>query len=323
MNRWFKNSALLIAGSLLAGSVIAQDAKDKVIKEKRQDIIIRKSGDKVEKTTIIIDGDKVTVNGKPMDEFKSENLKVLKGGDLGNRFPGIAQAFPRGGFKMMDDAQGFGAFGGARTNKAMLGVTTESSDDGAKVTEVSKESGAEKAGLKKDDVITRVGDRKIDSPDDLVDAISNYKPNDKINLTYKRGGKESSASITLSENKSKTSAYSFGGDGDWNMAAPKLDGNFFSFNRKPKIGLQIQDLEEGKGVKIGEVEENTPAAKAGLKEGDVITEINGKLVDGVDNVKTEIKDLKEGDVVKVKYNRNGNAQTADIKIPKKIKTADL
>jgi serine protease Do len=205
----------------------------------------------------------------------------------------------------------------------MLGVTTESSDDGAKVTEVSKESGAEKAGLKKDDVITRVGDRKIDSPDDLVDAISNYKPNDKINLTYKRGGKESSASITLSENKSKTSAYSFGGDGDWNMAAPKLDGNFFSFNRKPKIGLQIQDLEEGKGVKIGEVEENTPAAKAGLKEGDVITEINGKLVDGVDNVKTEIKDLKEGDVVKVKYNRNGNAQTADIKIPKKIKTADL
>lgn len=323
MNTWIKNSALLIAGSLLAGTVIAQDPKDKVVKEKSKDIIIRKSGDKVEKTTIVIDGDNVTVNGKPMDEFKSDNLKVLKGSDLGDYFPRIAQAMPRGGFKMFED-QAFG-FGGTRANRAMLGVTTSSADDGAKVTEITKESGAEKAGLKKDDVITKVGDRRIESPDDLVDAISNYKPNEKVNVTYKRDGKENSASITLGENKLKAAtAYTFDNNSDWNSIAPKLgSGDFFSYSRKPKIGLQIQDLEEGTGVKIGEVEDNTPAAKAGLKEGDVITEVNGKLVDGVDNVRTEIKDLKEGDVVKVKYNRNGTSQTADIKIPKKIKTADL
>jgi serine protease Do len=102
-----------------------------------------------------------------------------------------------------------------------------------------------------------------------------------------------------------------------------MSGGVFGASRKPKIGLQIQDVEEGKGVKVQEVDENSPAAKAGLKEGDVITEVNGKPVDGVDNVRSEIRDIKEGDILKVKYNRNGSSQSADIKLPKKLKTADL
>ncbi|HEX8332940.1 MAG TPA: PDZ domain-containing protein [Segetibacter sp.] len=322
MNKWFKNSALVITASLLAFSVGAQtpDPKDKVKKETDQDIIIRKKGDKVEKTTIVIDGDNVTINGKPLDEFKSDNLSVLRRNSAqGFTAPRMLQDLPKGGFKMFDDNAPFGAPG---KNKAMLGVVTETSDGGAKITEVTKESGAEKAGLKKDDVITKVGDRKIDDPDDLVDAISNYKPNDKITLTYKRNNKEATATVTLTENKTKE--YSFGfGNGDFDFNTPGMSGGVFGMNRKPKIGLQIQDVEEGKGVKVQEVDENSPAAKAGLKEGDVITEVNGKPVDGVDNVRSEIRDIKEGDTLKVKYNRNGSSQSADIKLPKKLKSADL
>jgi serine protease Do len=204
----------------------------------------------------------------------------------------------------------------------MLGVVTETAEGGAKITEVTKESGAEKAGLKKDDVITKVGDRKIEDPEDLVDAISNYKPNDKITLTYKRNNKENTASVTLGENKTKE--YSFGfGDGDFKFDSPNISGGLYGMARKPKIGLQIQDVEEGKGVKVREVDEDSPAAKAGLKEGDVISEINGKPVDGVDNVRNEIKDLKEGDTFKVKFSRGGSSQTVDVKLPKRLKTADL
>jgi serine protease Do len=322
MNKWFKNSALVVAGSLLVFSAVAQtpDPKDKVKKETDQDIIIRKKGDKVEKATIVIDGDNITINGKPLDEFKSDGLTVLRRNSAqGFSAPRAFQDLPKGGFKMFDDNTPFGAPG---KNKAMLGVVTETSDGGAKITEVTKESGAEKAGLKKDDVITKVGDRKIEDPDDLVDAISNYKPNDKINLTYKRNNKEATATVTLTENKSKEYSFDFG-NGNFDFNTPGMSGGVFGMNRKPKIGLQIQDVEEGKGVKVQEVDENSPAAKAGLKEGDVITEVNGKPVDGVDNVRSEIRDIKDGDILKVKYNRNGSSQSADIKLPKKLKSADL
>lgn len=319
MNKWFKLSALLIAPALLGTSVHAQESQDKVKKEKQQDIVIRKSGDKVAKTTIVIDGDEVTINGKPLDEFNGEGLTVIRrNGPEGFTAPRVFQNVPRGGFKMFDEER---RVPGGRGNRALLGVVTETSDGGAKITEVSKESGAEKAGLKKDDVITKVGDRKIEDPEDLVDAISNYKPNEKINITYKRGGKEATASVTLGENKSN--AYSFNLDGnDFNFNMPNMNG-VFDFSRRPKLGLQIQDVEEGKGVKVQDVDDDSPAAKAGLKEGDVITEINGKPVNGVDNVKNEMRELKEGDTVKFKYNRGGSAQTVDVKLPKKLKSADL
>ena len=97
----------------------------------------------------------------------------------------------------------------------------------------------------------------------------------------------------------------------------------FNFNRKPKIGLQIQDVEEGKGVTVKDVDENSPAAKAGMKDGDIITSVNGKDVAGVDELRSAIKDLKEGETVQFSYKRDGKSQTADVKIPKRLKTADL
>ncbi|MEI2740513.1 MAG: PDZ domain-containing protein [Chitinophagaceae bacterium] len=58
-------------------------------------------------------------------------------------------------------------------NRAMLGVTTEKVDEGAesKLT-VTKESAAEKIGLKEGDIITKVDDKKIENPDDLSAAIT-------------------------------------------------------------------------------------------------------------------------------------------------------
>jgi serine protease Do len=55
----------------------------------------------------------------------------------------------------------------------------------------------------------------------------------------------------------------------------------------------------------------------------VITLVNGKNIAGVDELRNEIKDLKEGDVVKFGYQRDGKNQTSEIKIPKRLKSADL
>ena len=118
-----------------------------------------------------------------------------------------------------------------------------------------------------------------------------------------------------------------GDDFDFDMPegieAPRMGGFNFNFDRKPKLGLQIQDMEEGKGAKVKDVDENSPSAKAGLKEGDVITQINGKDIEGVDDLRSQTKELKEGNTLKLSYKREGKSQTADLKIPKRIKTADL
>ena len=46
--------------------------------KKQKDIIIRKKGDSKEKTTIVIDGDKVTINGKPAEDYKDDDVEIMK-----------------------------------------------------------------------------------------------------------------------------------------------------------------------------------------------------------------------------------------------------
>jgi serine protease Do len=324
MNNWKKLSMLTVAVAIIGISATAQTNNNtNKNNDKTQEIIIRKKGDKGEKMTIVVDGDKVTINGKPVDEFKNQDVTVLRRNGLSGTYGPRAVTIPRGTFEWND---GEGAFGPARSNRAMLGVVTDKGDGGAKVADITKESAAAKAGLQKDDVITKVDTKKIEDPEDLIAAIRSYKPNDKVDITYKRNGKENKTTATLGENK--TGAYSFNfNNPDFNFDLPKTpnapQGFTFNMARRPKIGLQIQDLEEGKGVKVKDVDDDSPASKAGLKDGDVITQINGKEVAGVDEVRNAIKDLKEGDSVKFTYKRGSKTETSEIKIPKRIRTADL
>ncbi len=328
MNKWIQTPALVIAAAVIGISASAQNTNDKTAKsnsDRTEEIIIRKKGDKSDKMTIVVDGDKVTVNGKPVDEFKNDNVTVLRR----NRATAMASpreraiTVPQGNFRMFENR---GEFTPSRSNKAMLGVITGKADEGAKITSITKESAAEKAGLQKDDVITKIGSKKIESPDDLVNVIGDYKPNDKVDITYKRNGKENKTVATLSENKSGGFSYNFNNP-DFNIDIPRSpmmpEGFNFNYNRKPRIGLQIQDVEEGKGVTVKDVDEDSPASKAGIKEGDVITQVNGKEIAGVDELRDQIKDVKEGDAVKFSYKRGNKTQTAELKIPKKLKTANL
>lgn len=321
MNKWIKFPTAAIAAGLISISAFAQDQKEKTSKdkeEKTQEIVIRKKGGNTEKMTIVVEGDNVTINGKPADEFKNDNVTVFK------RDRPLAAVAPRlrrlEGERPLFNRENF--LRSSNSNKAMLGVLTQKTDEGVKITDVTKESGAEKAGLKKDDVITKVGSTEIKVPQDLIKAIGEYKPNDKADITYKRDGKENKTSVTLGENKSRNLF-----SGDFNFDFPRgpivPDMDNFNFNRKPRIGLQIQDVEEGKGVMVKDVDEDSPASKAGIKEGDVITQLNGKDLAGVDELRNEIRDVKEGDAVKFTYNRGGKNQTVEIKIPKRLKSADL
>ena len=320
-------TGFILACALTVGQVFAQnESKPKEKKDPSDDIIIHKKGSTNEKLTIVIDGDKVTVNGKAVDDFKNENVEIIHGDymmapDLAFEGPMVERRMNILGDDFMREIH---------SNKAFLGVMTERTDEGAKITDVTKESSAEKAGLKEGDIITKINDTKIEDADDLYKVIGKYKPNDKINVTYKRAGKETTASVTLAENKQvRAFAWKNGDGNDFNFnfktAPPGVprNGYMYSWSDKPRLGIHVQDTEDGKGVKVLDVDDEEAADKAGLQEDDVITQVNGKSINSVDDIKAIMKDVKKGDTVKITYLRDGKSLTADVKFPKDLKSTDL
>jgi serine protease Do len=218
----------------------------------------------------------------------------------------------------------------------MLGVVTEKTDDGLKVTDVTDESGASKAGLKEDDIITKVDDKKVDDPDDLTKMIRAHKPGDKVTITYLRDKKEARTTAELTKWK--------GGDFmalskmpnmnmDWKMMTPKVQamprvrvspGQYYAFGEdRPRLGLSVQDTEDGKGVKVIDVDDEGNAQKAGIKEDDVIVSVNNKDVNSADEVAKIIKDNKDKPSVMLKVKRNNKIQNIEVKMPRRLKTQDL
>jgi len=357
-----KNFFAVLAFAFLPFCLMAQDTKNEKIEQKEKvekkekiekkekketrEIIIRQNGDKDIKLKVEINGDEVTVNGKPLSEFKDENITINKrkmmitdgnGKMYWNYTPGHEGMNFSGDYGDMLKKWDSG-------NGAFLGVTTEDDEDGAKVTAVVKGSAAEKAGLKKDDIITKVGDEKIEGPEELSDVISSKKPKDEIKVTFKRDGKESSVKTTLGEKKSVgVRGFSYAPNArartfamprvspDINMegfsqfdmpAIAGLDGMNL-FPRQKRIGLKLQDTEDGDGVKVINVEDSSAAAMAGLKKDDIITEINEKKIENTDDAREEMIPEPEKKSYKIKAKRNGSEMSFDVKIPRKLKTADF
>ena len=302
--------------AVLASSQLTAQEKNetKERKEKKQEnIIIKKKGDKNEKVTVVVDGETITVNGMPIEDFNDENLEIItrKGKAIANEMAPRIRKMVRS-----FDGSGVGA-----SNKAFLGVTSEMVEQGAKITGITKASAAEKAGLQIGDIITKIGSEKIDEKNGLFTAIGKYKPEEKIMITYIRNGAEATTEAALDKNKT-SNIVTWNSEG-FDMEAPEGMHFFNSFPRTPKVGLQIEDVEEGDGVKILGVDENTPAEKAGLKKDDVLTEIDGANLKNVDELRIKMKAFKEGDSFKVKYKRGNKSQTTEIKLPKKLKRANL
>jgi len=280
--------------------------------------------------SITVDGDQVMLNGEKVDP-KDPRLKKIKrinvlGGQNSSPLMGV----------MLDPLAPEAP--PAPMNKAFLGVSTETSSEGALVVEVSPESPAAKAGLAEDDIITQVNKDPIKKQSDLYAAIGKYKEGDKVTIEYLRDGKKNKKEIVLAKNKmeARTEVYEFVPDNfnqnfnkDFNknfrkgFALPNLPNleEIYVNTKKPKLGISIEDLEEGNGVKITAVNEASPASKAGLKIGDIITSIDKHEVKEVNDIKWQNFDA--GQTLKLSIMRNKEVKTIEVKIPKKINSADL
>jgi serine protease Do len=85
----------------------------------------------------------------------------------------------------------------------------------------------------------------------------------------------------------------------------------------------VQDSDDGKGVVVVNVDEESNAAKAVIKKDDVITHMDDKAVTNVDEVSKMLKEKKDNPTVRFQLNRGGKSQNIEVKMPRKIKTANL
>ncbi|SEB53860.1 serine protease, S1-C subfamily, contains C-terminal PDZ domain [Tenacibaculum sp. MAR_2009_124] len=83
------------------------------------------------------------------------------------------------------------------------------------------------------------------------------------------------------------------------------------------IGIDQGD-KEIQGVKIGSIDENSEALKAGLKEGDVITKVNNVKISKFSDLKGQLTAKRPGDIIDVTVDRNGDELVKTVKLIKRI-----
>lgn len=323
MKRFLTTLTGIAALVLLTQAVEAQDKdkeKDKEKSTKRtEEIIIKRKTDKDAKVTVEIKGDEVLVNGKPAEDYEDENISISKRRN-------VTIVTPRTPFRSNSGTWSYSGDGFNLIEGAFLGVTSEDHEKGAKIESVTDESAAEKGGLKSGDIITKVGEATIHKPADLTKAIRSHKPEEKVTITYLRDGKEQKSTVTLGKRKN-VATY-----GDAFAPLVEMPGfNFdngalsraYGYSGRARLGVKAQDTEEGKGVKVLEIDDESIAEKAGLKKDDIITEFDGKTINDTDALAKAARDSREKASVTVKYTRDGKSQTAELKTPKKLKTTNL
>ena len=318
----------LIAGLTASAQDKTKKPSDKKVSEYDEIIIKQKNPGKNAKVIVEVrDGD-VIVNGKPIENFEDKEIIVQRRSPRVITLNESRSPFRKPG--MAYDMQMDENFNWESDVRPFLGVSTEKAENGVKVQDVTENSGAEKAGIKKGDIITKINEKKIESPGQLSELIATYKPKDKVSVTVQRAGKDVKLNAVLGERKTPMAmsfhnVEPFREMEDFNFKMPHGESEHFymTLDGRPRLGLRAQDTEDGKGVKVLDVDDDSPADKAGIEEDDIITSVEGKAVNSADELAEAYKNNKDKNPIKFSILRDGKTSVVDVKIPKKLKTANL
>jgi S1-C subfamily serine protease len=162
--------------------------------------------------------------------------------------------------------------------------------DGLLLVEVPAESAAGKAGLKKGDRVVAIAGEAIVDRAALFELVRGLEAGEKVVVTAMRGGKQQSFEVVTAEQERGR-----GTPGGRFGAVPDFR------NRED-------------GVLLSGVQENSPAAAAGLKAGDRIVAINGKPVKDLREYGEAVRGLAEGAKVEVTFRRDGKEQKVQVEM---------
>ena len=202
---------------------------------------------------------------------------------------------------------------GKPVKRGYLGVTPQELDstfqeslsakEGVVVGDLSKGQAADKAGLRRLDVITAVDGEKVRTPDELVSLISGRRAGETVKLSIVREGKASDLSVPLGDRKDlptgeaageEDDTSSRGGgskDGGQEGSAPNLEKDYgFKVEAlTPRYRQENRVAPDRKGVVVTYVSVRSEAAEKGLREGMIISAVGTKEIETLGDFLTEVK----------------------------------
>ena len=227
------------------------------------------------------------------------NSQILSGGPSGGNI-GIGFSIPSNMAKSVMEQ----LLKDGKVHRGMLGVNIQDiSDDTAKalelkdrvgvlVSNVRAGSAAEKAGVKREDIITAINGEKIENSNVLRNKVAGTLPGTAIRLTILRDGSQQELTATLEEFDTGDAAKGTSTKGEENNDSGKQDQN-------GKLGLSLQPVtpqiakqlglaSDSEGLVVTDIDPAGAAAEAGIARGDVVLEINRKPVNSVDAVQSAL-----------------------------------
>ena len=147
-------------------------------------------------------------------------------------------------------------------------------EKGALISEVTEGSPAEKGGIKSGDVVMKINATEIRDARHLLLTISKIAPNTEISVVLLRGGKNQTVKATLARRDDEALASDDRGSGKKDEGV--LNGVGVG-DITPEMRSQLQIPSRIKGAIITSIEADSPGAKQGLREGDIILELDRRL----------------------------------------------
>ena len=154
---------------------------------------------------------------------------------------------------------------------------------GVMITQILKNSPAEIAGLEKQDVIIKIDNQKINGTSDLRNIIFHKYPGTEVELQVIRKGSIINKIVVLGARPSDEILY----------GSYEIENSDFDL-----LGLKITVDEQG-NIKVKEVKEQSSAKQENIKPGDVITQIDEKVIENIEHYYDAIANIKSGDIVLV------------------------
>ena len=237
----------------------------------------------------------VNLNG----ELIGINSQILSGGAGGGNI-GIAFSIPSNMAKSVMEQ----LLKDGKVRRGMLGINIQNITDdiarsldleqrsGVLVSNVRSGSAADKAGVKRNDVVTAINGEKVEDSNVLRNKVAGTLPGTPIKLTVIRDGKPIELTATLDEFDLAEDRPSTPGLGD-------NDGDASPQNQSGKLGLTLEPLtpeiarklelgSDAEGMVVTDVDPSGPAAEEGVASGDVIIEINRKPVRSIADVQSAL-----------------------------------
>jgi serine protease Do len=192
-------------------------------------------------------------------------------------------------------------------------------DHGAIINRVVEDSPADAAGLAEDDVIVLFEGEPVDDSEDLTRLVRASEPEEEVTLTIQRGDDRREVTVTLGSRASRRDDHHafFYGPGNKHYRVKLSDS-------RPYVGIAMSDLsdqlgeyfgvEDGQGALVTEVEEDSPAHKAGMKAGDVIVAIDDEKTAEPGDVRKIVLDQKEGDTIEFELLRNKRDMSLKVEV---------